>query len=131
LGLLAYAFGLQQAGEKLGPRSPSPSRGFVRERDEILWQRHSDLHRSMVTPYGIPQYSLYSSYSIAVRVASIDSWFWPAAIFDPATRRVERIPGGDQADMPSAGWANDGRLVTMALRARGSLGRFRLENETR
>ena len=44
-----------------------------------------------------------------------DSWFWPAGIFDPATGRVERIPGGDQADMTSPGWANDGRLVTMAI----------------
>ena len=68
---------------------------------------------------------------IAVRVAPIDSWFWPAAIFDPATGRVERIPGGDQADMPSPGWANDGRLVTVASRAQASLWRFRPENEAR
>jgi hypothetical protein len=65
-----------------------------------------------------------------VRVAPIDSWFWPALIFDPATSRVQRIPG-DQADMLSAGWANDGRLVTVALRAQGSLWRFRPENEAR
>ena len=68
---------------------------------------------------------------IAVRVAPIDLWFWPAAIFDPATGRVERIPGVDQVDMSSAGWANDGRLVTVALRAQGSLWRFRPENEAR
>jgi sugar lactone lactonase YvrE len=68
---------------------------------------------------------------IAVRVTPIDSWFGPAVIFDPATGRVERIPGGDQADMTSPGWANDGRLVTMAMHTRGSLWRFRPENEAR
>jgi hypothetical protein len=67
---------------------------------------------------------------IAVRVAPIDSWFWPAVIFDPATGRVQRIPG-DQADMPSPGWAQDGRLVTAAARVQGSLWRFRPENEAR
>ena len=68
---------------------------------------------------------------IAVRVAPTATWFWPAAIFDPATGRVERIPGGDQADMLSSGWANDGRLVTLAQRIRGNLWRFRPETEAR
>jgi len=67
---------------------------------------------------------------IAVRVAPIDSWFWPVVIFDPATGRVQRIPG-DQADMLSPVWANDGRLVTVAQSAQGSLWRFRPENEAR
>jgi hypothetical protein len=64
-------------------------------------------------------------------VTPIDSWFWPAAIFDPETGRVVRVPGGDQADMLSPAWANDGRLVTLALRVQGSLWRFRPENEAR
>ena len=68
---------------------------------------------------------------IAVRVTPIDTWFWPAVIFDPATGRVQRIPGGDQADMLLAGWAKDGRLVTVAQRFQGSLWRFRPENEAR
>ncbi len=68
---------------------------------------------------------------IAVRVTPIDTWFWPAAIFDPATGRVQRVPGGNQADMLSPGWATDGRLVTLALSAQGSLWRFRPENEAR
>ncbi len=68
---------------------------------------------------------------LAVRVTPIDSWFWPAVIFDPATGRVQRVPGGDRVDMLSAGWANDGRLVTLALSVRGSLWRFSQENEAR
>lgn len=68
---------------------------------------------------------------IAVRVTPIDSWFWPAAILDPATGRVVRVPGGNEADMLSPGWAKDGRLVTLALRVQGSLWRFRPENEAR
>jgi hypothetical protein len=66
---------------------------------------------------------------IAMQVAG--SWFWPAVIFDPATGRVQRIPGGDQADMSPPGWADDGRLVTVAVRYQGSLWRFRPENEAR
>ncbi len=68
---------------------------------------------------------------IAVRVTPIDTWFWPAVIFDPATGRVQRVPGGDRVDMLSAGWANDGRLVTLALSVRGSLWRFSPENAAR
>jgi hypothetical protein len=67
---------------------------------------------------------------IAVRVAPVDSWFWSAVIFDPATGRVQRVPG-DQGDMPSPGWASDGRLVTIASRVQGSLWRFRPENQAR
>ncbi|MGH9255572.1 MAG: protein kinase domain-containing protein [Vicinamibacterales bacterium] len=67
---------------------------------------------------------------VALRVAPIDSWFWPAAIFDPATGRVQRI-SGDQIDMVSAGWAHDGRLITVAQGVQSSLWRFRPENEAR
>jgi eukaryotic-like serine/threonine-protein kinase len=68
---------------------------------------------------------------IAMRVAPMDSWYWPSVIFDPATGRVDRIPGSDQADLVEAGWANDGRLVTVAQGVRGSLWRFRPESEAR
>ncbi len=36
---------------------------------------------------------------LGLRLALRDSWFWPAAVFDPATGHVDPIPGGDQADM--------------------------------
>lgn len=68
---------------------------------------------------------------IAVRLAPTDSWFWPAAILDQATGRVERIPGGDQADMMLPGWASDGSLVTYAALLSGNLWRFRPESEAR
>ena len=61
----------------------------------------------------------------------MDSWYWPSVIFDPATGRVQPIPGGDQADMVEASWAYDGRLVTVAQGVRGSLWRFTPENEAR
>jgi hypothetical protein len=67
---------------------------------------------------------------IVVRTAPLDSWFFSAAVFDPTTGRVQRIPG-DQVDMLSPGWANDGRLVTVAFGTQGNLWRFRPENEAR
>src|SRR5207253_5631861 len=69
---------------------------------------------------------------IALRLVLPDSWFWGAAIFDPRTGRVEKVPGGDQADMLSPGWDSEGRLVTAALLMRSSLWRFSPEtNATR
>ena len=84
-----------------------------------------------LAPTALSSNAIFKDGRIAVRVVPVDSWFAPAAIFDPATGRVQRIPAGGQADMPSPGWASDGRLVTVALGARGSLWRFRPENEAR
>jgi hypothetical protein len=67
---------------------------------------------------------------IAVRIAPLDSWFRPAAVFDPATGRVQRIPG-DQVDMPNPAWSKDGRLVTNAQAVQGVLWRFRREDDAR
>ena len=63
---------------------------------------------------------------IAVRVASKESWFWPAAILDPRTGELKVLdPPGFDADMASPGWDRDGRLVTTAIAMRSSLWRFR------
>ncbi len=84
-----------------------------------------------LAPVALSGHAIGRDGRIAVKVAPIDSWFWPSVIFDPATGRVERIPGGDRADMSSAGWANDGRLVTRASTLQGSLWRFSPENAAR
>ena len=82
-----------------------------------------------LAPVALSGHAIGRDGRIAMRVTPTDTWFWPAAIFDPATGRVERIPGSDQADMLSSGWANDGRLVTLAQGVRGSLWRFSQENK--
>jgi hypothetical protein len=63
---------------------------------------------------------------ILVPVAPLDSWFWPAAIFDPGTGKVE-LATDVQADMYSSGWDDEGRIVTGALFFRSSIWRFRPE----
>lgn len=63
---------------------------------------------------------------LVVRVAPNDSWYWPVAILDPRTGRLERVPAGDEMDMFGSGWDGQGRLVIIANKTRSSLWRFRL-----
>jgi eukaryotic-like serine/threonine-protein kinase len=64
---------------------------------------------------------------ILVEIASRASWFWPAAILDPTTGRLDIIPPGVAYDMALAGWDADGRVVTVVLGLESSLWRFRPE----
>jgi hypothetical protein len=61
---------------------------------------------------------------IAVRVAPKDSWYWPTAILDPRSGRIERAWPDIDADMLSGGWTQDGRLVAAGWPTNGSLWRF-------
>jgi hypothetical protein len=62
---------------------------------------------------------------IGVRLIPPDSWFWPAAIFDPRTGSLEVVPSDRNADMLAPGWTADGKLVTVASYARVPIWRFR------
>jgi dipeptidyl aminopeptidase/acylaminoacyl peptidase len=62
---------------------------------------------------------------LAVRVTLPDSWFWPAAIFDPRTGRTDLLPEAAAADMLMPGWDAQGRLVTIATFTRSTLWQFR------
>jgi len=62
---------------------------------------------------------------VAVRVAPVDSWFWPLGIVDPATGRVT-VPGGrTQADHWMPGWTDNGQIVSTFNTALGRIWRFR------
>jgi tRNA A-37 threonylcarbamoyl transferase component Bud32/dipeptidyl aminopeptidase/acylaminoacyl peptidase len=50
---------------------------------------------------------------IAVSVVSPASWFWPAAILDPTTGKMELTPSGLAYDMGPS-WAADGSIVSAA-----------------
>jgi hypothetical protein len=54
-----------------------------------------------------------------------DSWFWTAAVFDPETGEVRRVPLTLQADVPSPAWTADGRIIAATYTVRSSLWRFR------
>ncbi len=62
---------------------------------------------------------------IAVRVAPVDSWFWPLGIVDPASGRVT-VPGGKAtADHWMPGWTDNGQIVSTYNTALGRIWRFR------
>jgi hypothetical protein len=65
---------------------------------------------------------------IAVRVAPLDSWFWPAGIIDPQTG-TEELATEYQADMVEPGWDTEGRLVTSAAFLQASIWRFSPETQ--
>jgi hypothetical protein len=53
------------------------------------------------------------------------SWFWTAAVFDPETGEVRRVPLPLRADVPSPAWTADGRIIAATYSVRSSLWRFR------
>jgi len=63
---------------------------------------------------------------VALQIAPTDSWYWPAAILDPKTGKMELV-SENQADMDAPGWDEQGRVVVAAQFMRSSLWRFRPE----
>ncbi len=61
---------------------------------------------------------------IAVTVSSPDSWFRGAALLDPATASLERVPVLFDGDIPFSGWTREGALLAMGVSLRTSLWRF-------
>ena len=61
---------------------------------------------------------------IVVTVAPPSSWFWPAAILDPRTGKLEVLPPGTSYDM-KGGWSGDGHIVYYAMGLQSTLWRFR------
>jgi len=62
---------------------------------------------------------------ILVQVEVGSEWFWPAAVLDPRTGRLEILKIGYPADMHAPGWTVDGKVVFVAKPFRSSLWRFR------
>jgi len=61
---------------------------------------------------------------IALTVISPASWYWPMAILDPRTGKLEILPPGLAYDM-YGGWDSQGRIVYYAQGQESSLWRFR------
>jgi hypothetical protein len=64
---------------------------------------------------------------ILVSVAPLHSWYWPAAVIDQRTGKME-LATDLQADMYS-GWDAEGRLVASVMFFRSSIWRFRPETK--
>ena len=58
-------------------------------------------------------------------IAAPDSWFYGAAIFDPRSGKLDRIPLKFTGDMLGLGWAADGRILASGWPTKGRLWRFR------
>jgi hypothetical protein len=64
---------------------------------------------------------------VELKRASSDSWFWPAAIFDPRSGRLERLLESRPADMSVPSWTANGRVLTIAQYLNASIWRYRRE----
>jgi serine/threonine protein kinase len=67
---------------------------------------------------------------IAVTVTSKDSWFRDAALLDPSTGNLERVPVAFDGDIVYPAWGRDGALLGMGVSIRSSLWRFQAQAQT-
>ena len=65
---------------------------------------------------------------IVLSVTSPPSWFQSAAIMDPGTGRLERVPTKFSGDIHYPSWTKDGRIIAAGFPMRSSIWRFRPEN---
>jgi hypothetical protein len=77
-----------------------------------------------LTPWPIAPNAVARDGRIAIRVTTRNTWFWPAAILDPETGKVEFLPNATITDMLTPGWDAQDRVVTVSLETRGTLWRF-------
>jgi DNA-binding beta-propeller fold protein YncE len=83
---------------------------------------HGDLH---VSSFGsISANAVGPDGRIVLSVVPKNSWFWPLAILDPKTGKLEVLPPGDQYDM-GGGWTSDGHIVYLAHPVTSTLWRMR------
>jgi hypothetical protein len=68
---------------------------------------------------------------LLVRAGSNHSWYYPAAILDPQTGRLEPVDRAFDRDMVGAAWSDDGQIVTQATSFESTLWRFRPRWESR
>lgn len=65
---------------------------------------------------------------ILVQVASVDSWFWHAAILDPLSGRTTPIPLQYEGDLFFPGWDRECRVLALGIGLKGSVWRFQPES---
>ena len=64
---------------------------------------------------------------VAVTVSSAESWFREAALVDPATGAVVKVPVAFEGDIFYPAWCRDGSLLGMGVSIRSSLWRFQTQ----
>jgi hypothetical protein len=62
---------------------------------------------------------------IGLTVVAQDYFFYQAAVVDPATGQVRRIPVAFEGDVRDVGWTSDGKIVAIGAPAKGQIWRFR------
>jgi hypothetical protein len=82
-----------------------------------------DVHLALVQ--SLMGQAVSSDGKIVVLATARDSWFWPAAVLDPAAGILKRVPANLEADILSPVWTRDGRVLVVATPLRSTLWRFR------
>ena len=62
---------------------------------------------------------------IAITVVARDYWFYQAAILDPVTGKMTKVPVNYEGDLAPPAWASDGRLLANGYPLKSAVWRFR------
>ncbi len=62
---------------------------------------------------------------IVFSASSKDSWFYGAAVLDPKTGAVEKVPLTDTGDIFAPGWGRNGRIIASGSPFKSTMWRFR------
>ena len=77
-----------------------------------------------LTVDSLPANAVDAQGRVLFETASADSYFFSAAVFDPARKSVSRIPLRFEGDVWSPIWAADGRIAAVGARFASSIWRF-------
>ena len=77
-----------------------------------------------LTSVGLSPNAVGNDGRVLVSVAAADSWFYRAAILNPQSGMLDRIPLNFDGDVLAPGWAGDGRIVSSGLPTKATLWRF-------
>jgi hypothetical protein len=83
--------------------------------------------RMIIAPTSLNSMAVGPDGRILLTVSPPDRWFYSAAILDPATGKMQKIPLEFQGDVDSPAWTADGHIVAGGDAERAGLWRFRRE----
>jgi len=78
-----------------------------------------------LAPVGIGSNAIGKDGRALLTIAAPDSWFYGAAILDPRSGKLDRIPLSFTGDLLGLGWQCDGRILTSGWPIKARLWRFR------
>jgi hypothetical protein len=86
----------------------------------------SDL-RMVTNTYSLNPLAVGLDGRILLTISPPDRWFYSAAILDPATGKMQKVPLDYHGDVDGPAWTADGHILAAGVGERASLWRFRKE----